>query len=126
MRPARGGEPTFVFPDAEAEALAEWEHERWMQAKLQAGWRWAAQTNRALKRHWDLVPWRTLSDAERARRYTPAEAEAIGPGEVPAAEKEKDLNLVRGIPAILAEAGYTIMKVQAPAEGSAKAGDAEA
>jgi hypothetical protein len=112
MRPARGGEPPFAFPDADLEELAAQEHERWMRAKLQAGWRWAAQTDKHNRCHRDLVPWHTLSEAERARRYTPAEA--IGPGELPETEKDKDRALVRAIPRLLAEAGYTIARVKEP------------
>jgi hypothetical protein len=122
MRPARGGEPLFVFPDADLEELAEQEHERWIRAKLQAGWRWAEQTDKHHKRHRDLVPWHTLSDAERARRYTPAEA--IGPGELPEAEKDKDRALVRAIPHLLAEVGYTIARVKEPATEPIGAADA--
>ena len=58
------------------EMLAEAEHERWMQSKLDEGWAYAPKTDRAKKLHKCLVPWEKLPDKE----------------------KEKDRDLVRGIP----------------------------
>jgi hypothetical protein len=87
------------------------EHDRWMKAKIDGGWRWAAETNKPSQLHKDLLPWRKLTDEERAQ-LAPYEAAAIGPGELPDQEKEKDRVLVRGIPKILAQAGYTVVKVR--------------
>jgi RyR domain len=91
MIPARSNEPPFNFPGKPLELLAEAEHERWMQSKLDDGWKYAAVTNKAKKLHNCLVPWKKL----------------------PENEKEKDRDLVRGIPAILARAGYAIVKASA-------------
>jgi len=52
-----------------------------------------------------------MSGDEKAARYTPAELPAIGKRTLPDKEKEKDRMLIRGIPKILAKAGYTIVKV---------------
>jgi hypothetical protein len=111
MMPARSNEPPFDFPGSDLELLAEMEHERWMQAKIATGWRWAAKTDRAQKLHADILLWRTLSDEEQVRLYTPAERAAIGPGELPEEEKDKDRSLVQGIPQILAKVGYTIVQL---------------
>ena len=81
-----------------------------MQAQIEAGWRWAPETDKDKRLHQDLLLWRTPSDEEKARLYTPTERAAIGPGELPEEEKDKDRNLVCGIPRILAKAGYTIVK----------------
>ena len=110
MVPARSNEPPFDFPGADLELLAEMEHERWMKAKIVAGWRWAPKTDKDNHLHKDLLPWRKLTDEQMAR-LTPDEAAAIGPDEIPEQEKEKDRLLVRAIPKILALAGYTIVKV---------------
>ena len=59
-----------------------------MQSKLQAGWAFASKTMKAKKLHNCLVPWNQL----------------------PEKEKEKDRDLVRGVPVILARAGYAIVK----------------
>lgn len=88
MIPARSNEPPFNFPDGSLESLAETEHVRWMQSKLDDGWTYAPETDRAKKQHKCLVPWNNL----------------------PEEEKEKDRILVRGIPVILARAGYTVVK----------------
>jgi hypothetical protein len=53
-----------------------------------------------------------MSDEVKAERYTPAELAAIGKRTLPDKEKEKDRVLIRGIPKILANAGYTIVKVR--------------
>ena len=88
MVPARSNEPPFNFPGEPLEILAEAEHERWMQSKLDDGWVYAPETDKAKKLHKCLVPWDQL----------------------PEDEKEKDRDLVRGIPNILARAGYTVVK----------------
>jgi RyR domain len=72
----------------EAVRLAKAEHEGWMRALLDDGWTYAPETDRAKKQHKLLVPW----------------------DELPEEEKEKDRDLVRGIPTILARAGYTVVK----------------
>lgn len=88
MAPARSNEPPFDFPGPELERLARMEHERWVNQKLAAGWHYAPQTDKAQRLHNCLVPWQDL----------------------PADEKEKDYELVRGIPRILARAGYAVLK----------------
>ncbi len=88
MIPARSNEPPFNFPGDALEQLAESEHERWVEVKLGNGWKYGKKTNSALKTSQALLPWDKLSEEE----------------------KEKDRDLVRGIPKILARAGYTIVK----------------
>ena len=88
MIPARSNEPAFEFPGDHLEVLAEAEHARWMQSKLDDDWKYAPKTDKPKKLHECLVPWEQL----------------------PEAEKEKDRDLVRGIPLILGRAGYAILK----------------
>jgi hypothetical protein len=88
MVPARSNEPPFDFPGEALEVLAEAEHERWIQSRLDDGWLYAPETDKARKRHNCLVPWAQLSEEER----------------------DKDRDLVRGIPRILARAGYAVVK----------------
>jgi hypothetical protein len=88
MRPARSNEPPFDFPGNDLETLAEMEHVRYVQQKLSAGWKYAEKTDRAKKLNSTLIEW----------------------GNLPEAEKAKDRALVRGIPVILARAGYAIEK----------------
>jgi len=88
MIPARSNEPPFDFPGADLELLALKEHERWMAALISTGWRHAPETDRTKKVHSALV------DLD----------------ELPEEDKEKDRDLIRGIPQILAKAGYAIVK----------------
>ena len=88
MRPARSHEHPFNFPDGDLDTLSQLEHERWMNDKLNAGWQVAAKTDKAKKLHQALVPWADL----------------------PKKEKDKDREMVRGIPRILARAGFAIEK----------------
>ncbi|MCJ7626170.1 MAG: RyR domain-containing protein, partial [Anaerolineaceae bacterium] len=88
MTPERSNRPLFNFPGEPLEILAEVEHIRWMQSKLNAGWRYASQTDNAKKLNKCLVPWKKLPEEEKA----------------------KDRDLVRGIPQILAHAGFAVEK----------------
>jgi len=88
MIPARSNEPAeFPKGDEDLELLSRMEHERWMNVKLKAGWIFAPETNKPKKQHSALVPWEDL----------------------PEAEKEKDRDLVRAIPQLLTEIGYTVV-----------------
>ncbi len=86
MRPARSHERVINFPEDSLNLLAQMEHERWMEAKLAAGWRHARKTDKPKKLHKDLVPWAELTKAD----------------------KDKDYDLVRGIPRVLAKAGFAV------------------
>ncbi|MBI2835743.1 MAG: ATPase [Acidobacteria bacterium] len=110
MMPARSNEPPFDFPGVDLERLAEMEHDRWLRAKIQVGWKYGRRTDKARRIHSDLVPWRKLSRAERSTRYQPYELAAMGPGALGQRSKDKDRALVRGIPTILARAGYTVVR----------------
>ncbi|MCJ7519660.1 MAG: RyR domain-containing protein, partial [Anaerolineaceae bacterium] len=76
-------------PGDALELLAQMEHERWMRQKQAAGWKYGSKTDKSKKLHSTIREWK----------------------ELPEAEKEKDRAMVRGIPAILARAGYAIEKV---------------
>jgi hypothetical protein len=89
MLPARGGKTTGEFKDIEVEKLARIEHERWVKLKLENGWQYAEATDKEKRLHKDLIPWERLSEIE----------------------KKKDRTLVRGIPKILAKAGYSMVKL---------------
>lgn len=87
MIPARSNEPAeFPKGEEDLELLSMMEHERWMNDKLKAGWVFAPETNKAEKQHSALVPWE----------------------ELPEEEKDKDRDLVRAIPRLLTEIGYTV------------------
>jgi hypothetical protein len=88
MRPARSHERPITFPEDDLDTLAKMEHERWMNNKLAAGWQYAPKTNKPKKLHKALLPWEKL----------------------PKSEKDKDREMVRGIPRILAKAGYAVEK----------------
>ena len=79
----------IIFTSYEIEKLAKMEHERWMHEKLDNGWQYTKKTDRATKLHKSLIPLDKLSEDE----------------------KEKDRVLVKGIPKILAKAGYTMIKL---------------
>jgi len=64
-------EPLFSFTDAEVELLARQEHERWMKAKLDDGWRFGRPRNDELKLHDQLVPWEELDERNRDRDRDP-------------------------------------------------------
>ena len=57
--------PNFSIPARNGPLDAE--HERWMKAKLAAGWQWASKTDKANKRHEDLLPWHKLPEEEKEK-----------------------------------------------------------
>jgi hypothetical protein len=88
--PALSNEAPGSFTDEEIEKLARMEHERWMKQKLADGWSYTLETDKVKKLHKGLVAFEKL----------------------PEEEKEKDRVLVRGIPEILANAGYKMVKTK--------------
>ncbi len=91
------------------ENLAEAEHLRWLQAKIEQGWRHGAKTEKARKVHQDMLWWQKLSAQEKGG--LPAEwLQALGKGELPEGEKDKNRDLVRQIPEIVTRAGYCLVK----------------
>ena len=88
--PMRNNAQPVEFLITELKEMAILEHERWMDAKLKDGWKFAIQTNKEKKLHALLVDWERL----------PKEA------------KDKYLSVVsENIPRLLKEAGYTIVKL---------------
>ncbi|MBL8829659.1 MAG: AAA family ATPase [Planctomycetaceae bacterium] len=96
MMPSRSNEPAIKFPGDDLESLAEYEHELWMTAQLAAGFRLGTPTDAQPLLNEYLVPWSQLDDKI----------------------KQIDRDLVRGIPKILAEAGYAVLRVSVDATKS--------
>ena len=90
MVAARGNEAKGEFQNDEVEKLAKLEHERWVKEKLDTGWKLAKKTIKEKKLHKDLMSWDKLTEDD----------------------KEKDRVLIRGIPIILAKAGYIMVKLR--------------
>jgi hypothetical protein len=90
MIPARSDESPFDFPGDDLEQLAIREHERYVKAKLAVGWRPGPETSDEEKVSPALAPWDELDGMQ----------------------KEKDRDLIRGIPDILARAGYAIVRLR--------------
>ena len=81
----------FEFSANEIEDMAQMEHERWCRQKREQGWVYGSKRNDAKKIHPSLIAWEDMKFSE--------------------AEKEKDRNLVRQIPHLLALAGFQIQKI---------------
>lgn len=69
------------------ERLAEAAHIVWMEGKIRDGWKYGSKTDKDRKIHNCLMPYNELSELD----------------------KESDRDLVRGIPKILAMAGYRMV-----------------
>jgi hypothetical protein len=123
MLPSFGQDEPFKFSESESLELAEREHERWARLKLNAGWQYAKTTDKAEGLHKALVPWRDYPAAELVRRYG-RNAAKLGPPPLPDDEKDKDLTMIVAIPSILAQAGYTIVRVK-QRDGQQDAGSSE-
>jgi hypothetical protein len=92
MIPSRSNQPFYKFPDNDADLLklAIMEHDRWVEAKEDAGWTYGPVTDKPNKIHASMKPWEELSEKD----------------------KLTDIEFVKAIPEVLAEAGYTMVKIQ--------------
>jgi hypothetical protein len=90
MVPARSNQKPLKFPGDDIEILARLEHSLWMQAKLTDGFKLGKPTADDPKKNEYLVEWDKLSEKI----------------------KTIDRDLVKGIPTILARAGYAVEKLQ--------------
>ncbi len=90
MVPSRSNEPALEFPGDDLETLAMYEHELWMEGQLSAGFRLGKATADDPLRNEYLVAWEQL----------------------PEGIKQIDRDLVRGIPKILAQTGFAVMRVR--------------
>ncbi len=88
MIPARSHDAPFDFPGEGLEEVAQDEHLRYVDAKLAEGWSVGPEKDDEKKTNPTLVPWEELPEDER----------------------EKDRAQVRGIPRVLARAGYTVVR----------------
>jgi voltage-gated potassium channel Kch len=82
--------PRFEFTPEEVELLGQMEHERWVEEKLSDGWRYSPTKDLEKKTIPYLVPWDELSEAD----------------------KNKDRNQVRNLPAFLAKARFEIYRTR--------------
>jgi hypothetical protein len=81
-------QPGPVFDETELEVLAQLEHERWMAERISSGWRLGPTRDVVAKLHPSLVGWDELGEDDR----------------------ERDRDVVRGLPVLLARAGYVIVR----------------
>ncbi|MFD6448030.1 RyR domain-containing protein [Promicromonospora sp. NPDC060204] len=87
----RDGAPDVVFDGAELDRLAEAEHELWESVRVAAGWRSGPVRDDAARIHPMIgVPWSELSEANR----------------------DKDRDVVRLLPEILAEFGLEVVRYE--------------
>jgi hypothetical protein len=88
-----------------------------MREKLQAirtpRWHYGPNRNDTLGIHPCLLPWREYSLKEKSQLFSEEEWERIGETLLPEEERIKDYDIVRGIPDILARAGYAVVKSRA-------------
>jgi hypothetical protein len=110
MIPARMSDPLVQFTPYELDLMAENEHVRWMELKVENGWTYG-ERDEGKTRHPDLLPWRKPGAPSSKVRYSERLREAMGPEELSEDAKNKDRDVIRNIPKILGAAGYTIVKV---------------
>jgi class 3 adenylate cyclase len=89
LAPSYGMHPSEIaMSDAQVEALAIREHERWMAERQSMGWTYAPKRDNARKHHPLLVPWESLSELE----------------------KEKDRDTIRNLPRLVERAGFRVRR----------------
>lgn len=90
MIPSRSNQPAREFPGDDIEKLAQLEHDIFVKAKLDAGFKLGKPTNTDPYRNEYLVEWK----------------------KIPNGIKQIDRDMIRGIPGILSRAGYAIEKIK--------------
>ena len=105
--PNRGSMFDDSMSDDVLDLLARDEHTRWLRLKLAEQWRYATKRDDGKKRHPAMKLW----DEENRRDFSAGELKRLGAAPLPEDEKQKDRDLMRGIPAILEQAGYRIVRV---------------
>ncbi|MCU1391224.1 MAG: RyR protein [Ilumatobacteraceae bacterium] len=88
----RWGAPSTTFSEAEIEQLAEREHIRWHDDRLEAGWTYGDARDNDARKNPMLVPWEDLPDDARAMNVTS----------------------VRALPMMLARAGFEAVRADIP------------
>jgi len=119
LMPARSGDPAVDFPGGHEDALAEAEHERWMWERLRQGYRYGPEGEDGAREPMtnpNLIPWSPMTSDERAAHYGEY-ADFIGPGSMDETQKQWDQDMVKSIPKVLAQAGYTLVHLE-DVEGS--------
>lgn len=106
---ARGGERRFAFKKGEVERLAEKEHHRWLKEKSASGqaWCYGAKTDKQNFRHDCLRTWRAMPPSEKEQNYPGLK---LARGALPKKLKENNRRMIRALPAIVAGAGYHIVR----------------
>jgi len=83
-------DPPATFTDEQVDVLARREHDRWMGEKIKNGWVAGRSTDRSRRIHQDIVPF----------------------DELPPDVAEKDRNPIADIPAIMALAGFRVVRAE--------------
>jgi hypothetical protein len=89
LAPRAGDNGTETFTDPEVDRLAELEHGRWMEERIDSGWRLGARDDKELS-HPNLTGWAALAEEIR----------------------EKNRDVIRELPWILADAGFEIVRIR--------------
>lgn len=92
LAPRVDAAPHFSFTADELERLARMEHIRWAREREREGWSHGPLRDNDRRLHPDLVEWQNLSEEA----------------------KSKDLNAIRVLPEILADAGFQIVRLPPP------------
>jgi hypothetical protein len=79
----------LVFEEDQTNRMARMEHESWCRRKEKDGWRYAQEKNAAKKTNPALLPWEELPEEER----------------------EKNRAFIRGLPRLLARAGFQVESI---------------
>jgi hypothetical protein len=117
VTPRLPGDPDVTIPEEKVETLAELEHVRWTRAKLDDGWQYDNVRDNDARRHPALLPWKAPPEQEGARfKFREDELKRLGHEELSDDQKEKDRDLTRQIPRILAKANYTIRQIDPGAD----------
>ena len=111
MRPARSDAPPFDFPAGDRETLAELEHNRWIKAGSPPGGAMGQKRTRRAEPMRPCCPGAPFR-RKKASSSFPVKKLPLGEEGLPESEKQKDRDQIDGIPAILARAGYTLIKVR--------------
>ena len=99
------------FTSKEIETLSKFEHDRFIEEKVNNGWSYGNKLDQKFKQNPILVPWDDTPKEELVRLY-PNYYQKLGPGPLSECERDKDRDQVRNYLSLLRQANLYLHNIK--------------